>query len=321
VLLVLIGAGGLSALLMNDTLAIVGTPVMLLMAKANPAAVRSPKVLLLALAFGVTIGSVASPIGNPQNLLIAVNGGIDNPFVTFFFYLMIPTIVNLLLTYLLLRLFFRAEFGGRQLTCVPGPISDRRLAKLARLSLFILVALIAVKVTLVFLGSPLDFKLTYIAAAAAAPILVLSPNRIGIARRIDWSTLAFFAAMFILMESVWDSGFFQSILNGTAVDFSSTGAILGLSIVLSQFISNVPLVALYLPMLVHAGAGVRGMMMLAAGSTIAGNLSILGAASNVIIIQNAEKKGNVTLTFFEFVRIGVPVTLVNAGVYWLFSLL
>jgi Na+/H+ antiporter NhaD/arsenite permease-like protein len=74
-------------------------------------------------------------------------------------------------------------------------------------------------------------------------------------------------------------------------------------------------------MLVHAGVGVRGMMMLAAGSTIAGNLSILGAASNVIIIQNAEKKGNVTLTFFEFVRIGVPVTLVNAGVYWLFSLL
>ena len=59
-------------------------------------------------------------------------------------------------------------------------------------------------------------------------------------------------------------------------------------------------------------------MALAAGSTIAGNLSILGAASNVIIIQNAEKRSGATLTFFEFVRIGAPLTLVNVMVYWLF---
>jgi Na+/H+ antiporter NhaD/arsenite permease-like protein len=59
-------------------------------------------------------------------------------------------------------------------------------------------------------------------------------------------------------------------------------------------------------------------MVLAAGSTIAGNLSILGAASNIIIIQNAEKKSGETLTFWEFMKIGVPVTIVNVLVYWLF---
>jgi Na+/H+ antiporter NhaD/arsenite permease-like protein len=59
-------------------------------------------------------------------------------------------------------------------------------------------------------------------------------------------------------------------------------------------------------------------MVLAAGSTIAGNLSILGAASNVIIIQNAERKAGETLTFWEFVRIGVPLTVVNVLVYWFF---
>jgi Na+/H+ antiporter NhaD/arsenite permease-like protein len=319
VLLVLLGAGATSALLMNDTLAIVGTPVVLLIARANPKAVRSPRVLLLALAFGVTIGSVASPIGNPQNLLIAINGGIANPFVTFFRYLLLPTILNLFLAYLLLRLLFRRHFDRQPLTCVPGPISDSRLALLSRVSLFILIALIGVKITLVFLGTDVDFKLTYIAVAGAAPVLLFSPQRVGIARRIDWSTLVFFAAMFVLMESVWESGFFQSVLNGTTMDLSSTGAILGVSIVLSQFISNVPLVALYLPMLVHAGAGIQGMMALAAGSTIAGNLTILGAASNVIIIQNAEKKGNQTVSFWDFVRVGVPVTIVNAGVYWAFS--
>ncbi|OGO36195.1 MAG: anion transporter [Chloroflexi bacterium RBG_16_57_8] len=321
VLFVLLGAGGMSAFLMNDTLAVIGTPVMLHIARKNTTCVRSPKVLLLALAFAVTIGSVASPIGNPQNLLIAINGGIANPFVTFFRFLLLPTIVNLFLAYLLLRLFFRKHFDGHPLHYSPEPMNDNRLARLSKVSLSVLVVLIAVKIALVFLGSGIDFKLTYIALAAAAPILLVSSKRFGIARRIDWSTLLFFAAMFVLMESVWESGFFQSVLNGTAVDLSSTGAILGVSIVLSQFISNVPLVALYLPMLAHAGAGIKGMMALAAGSTIAGNLTILGAASNVIIIQNAEKKGGETLSFWDFVRIGIPLTLVNAGVYWVFSLL
>lgn len=123
------------------------------------------------------------------------------------------------------------------------------------------------------------------------------------------------------MQSVWDSGFFKTVINGMHVSLTSTGMILVISILLSQLISNVPLVALYLPMIMHAGATTKGMMALVAGSTIAGNLSILGAASNVIIIQNAERKDGQTLTFLEFVRIGVPLTLVNALIYWLFFLI
>ncbi|MDD1765671.1 MAG: anion transporter, partial [Methanomassiliicoccales archaeon] len=76
-------------------------------------------------------------------------------------------------------------------------------------------------------------------------------------------------------------------------------------------------VALFLPLMNQAGSTVVGTMALAAGSTIAGNLLILGAASNVIIIQNAEKKGE-TLTFFDFARIGIPLTIINAVVYWMF---
>jgi Na+/H+ antiporter NhaD/arsenite permease-like protein len=93
---------------------------------------------------------------------------------------------------------------------------------------------------------------------------------------------------------------------------------MGVSVLLSQVLSNVPLVALYLPVLTQAGATTAGMMALAAGSTIAGNLTILGAASNVIIIQNAEKKAGETFSFWEFVRIGVPLTIVNVAVYWVF---
>jgi Na+/H+ antiporter NhaD/arsenite permease-like protein len=124
--------------------------------------------------------------------------------------------------------------------------------------------------------------------------------------------------MFILMESVWSSGFFQEVLRQFQVDLVSVESILGVSVILSQLISNVPLVALIQPLLLHAGAGGRELMALAASSTIAGNLLILGAASNVIVIQNAERRSHTAVSFGEFARIGIPMTLVQTGIYWVF---
>jgi len=295
ILIILFGMGILAAFLMNDTLAIIGTPVVLLLAKKND---LNPKILLLTLAFAVTIGSAMSPIGNPQNLLVALNGSIDNPFITFFEYLLLPTIVNLFLAYLLIRLFYRDHFSHKPLSHAQEFIKDQKLATLSKISLVLLVALIAVKIIMVFTGAGVHFRLTYIALISACPIIMFSPKRLTIVRDIDWHTLIFFAAMFVLMESVWDSGFFQSILEALNLNLASVSMILIISVVLSQFISNVPLVALYLPMLTRIEASTKGMLALAAGSTIAGNLSILGAASNVIIIQNAEMKSGDTLTFW-----------------------
>jgi len=318
ILFILLGMGMLSALLMNDTLAIIGTPVVLALAsKTN----TQPKVLLLSLAFAVTIGSVMSPIGNPQNLLIAIHGNVTNPFVTFLKYLMAPTLVNLLLAYLLLWLFYRRHLSRRPLVHSIEPIRDARLAALSRVSLILLVVMVVAKIATVLAGLDIDFRLTYIALAAALPVIVFLPKRPGILKRLDWFTLIFFAAMFVLMQSVWDSGIFQSAIAATSFNLTSTGVILTFSTLLSQLLSNVPLVALYLPMLLEAGALTKEMMALAAGSTIAGNLTILGAASNIIIIQNAEKKGKATLTFLEFVRVGVPLTIINLAVYWLFLML
>jgi Na+/H+ antiporter NhaD/arsenite permease-like protein len=56
------------------------------------------------------------------------------------------------------------------------------------------------------------FRLTYIALTAALPVIIFSPKRLTIIRRIDWTTLIFFAAMFILMASVWNSGVFQNVI-------------------------------------------------------------------------------------------------------------
>jgi Na+/H+ antiporter NhaD/arsenite permease-like protein len=315
VLYTLFGIGVFSALLMNDTLAIIGTPVVLSLAKkAN----TQPKILLLSLAFAVTIGSAMSPIGNPQNLLIAIHGNVFNPFVTFLRYLLLPTLLNLFLAYLLLHLFYREQFHGKPLAHSREAIKDPKLAILSKISLILLAALVLVKVATVLLNLEIDFRLTYIALIAALPVIVFIPKRPGMLKRIDWHTLVFFASMFVLMQSVWDSRVFQSMIEAAHLNLASTGVIFTVSVLLSQLLSNVPLVALYLPVLMQVGVSTKGMMALAAGSTIAGNLTILGAASNVIIIQNAEKRGSATLTLWEFVRIGVPLTVINVVVYWLF---
>jgi Na+/H+ antiporter NhaD/arsenite permease-like protein len=312
VLLVLFSTGLLSAILMNDTLAIMGTPLVLRFSRKYGI---SSKLMLFALAFGVTTGSVMSPIGNPQNLLIAINGNLDAPFVTFWRWLALPTLICLIIAYAVLKHFFRREFGKSILVHSEEVITDPELARVSKIALFLMLTLIACKVFLVEFLPAWDFNLSLLALLSAAPVL-LSRKRIEILRNIDWTTLVFFASMFVLMESVWISGTCQELLGKLSPQLGSVTMILILSIGLSQLISNVPFVALYLPAMGSAVS--QGQMMaLAAGSTIAGNLLILGAASNVIIIQNAEKEGE-TLSFVEFFRIGALITFLDAIIYFIF---
>jgi Na+/H+ antiporter NhaD/arsenite permease-like protein len=315
VLYILFGMGFLSAFLMNDTLAIVGTPVVLLLARRSNI---NAKLLLFALAFAITIGSVMSPIGNPQNLLIAVDGDVPNPFITFLKYLAVPTIVNLLAAFFVLKMYYKKHFNLKRIDVPPALIIDKGLVKLCRISLALLVSLVLIKIAIVSAGVQIDFRLTYIALASALPIIIFSSKRLEIIRRIDWHTMIFFAAMFILMASVWESGFFQDQLESMNLNLASVSVIMIVAVIVSQFVSNVPLVALYMPTLTQLGASTKELMALAAGSTIAGNLFILGAVSNVIIIHNAEKNAGQTLTFFEFAKIGLPLTVINIFVYWLY---
>lgn len=313
-LFIIFGAGIASALLMNDTLAIVGTPIMLLLARQHKI---NSKLLILALAFSITIGSVMSPIGNPQNLLIASE--MQNPFVVFFKHLILPTLINLFLLFLLLKLFYKENFkDGDKLNHEPYKVENPKLALVAKVAVLIVLALIIAKVILYFFG--INFNMVFIALGGAVPVLVyrVFAKNFHLMRKLDWHTLLFFAAMFILMESVWQTGFFQSIISDMKINIASMPVILGVSAVLSQFISNVPLVALYLPMLQHAGVGLNGLVALAVGSTIAGNLTILGAASNIIIFAKAERREGVHITFWDFFKIGLPLTIINLAVYWVF---
>ncbi|MGZ8143343.1 MAG: SLC13 family permease, partial [Methylosarcina sp.] len=263
-------------------------------------------------AYAITIGSVMTPIGNPQNLLIARHADFASPFPAFFNSLALPSLINLGITYLILRLVYRRQFT-QELPLYHSPVEliDKKQARLARLSLILLIGLIIANLVLTGFHSSIRIELSHIAIISALPSLLYNSDRLQLLKSLDWPTLLFFAAMFVLTASVWQTGVLQTWVANLRIDVSSLPAILLISATLSQLISNVPLVTLYLPLLPPEA---ETFMALAAGSTIAGNFLILGAASNVIIVQHAEKH-KATLGFFEFARLGIPLGLLNLLVY------
>jgi Na+/H+ antiporter NhaD/arsenite permease-like protein len=312
---ILVVAGLASALLMNDTLAVVGTALVLRLAREHR---LDNRLLLMALAFGVTTGSVMSPIGNPQNLLVATRGPVEAPFVAFLTALGPPTLVALGLAFVVLRVGFRDAFHDSPLIHAPVTVKDPALGRLARLSLVLLAMAIGARIVLTGFGAETSVPLAAIAVVGALPLL-FSPRRWRLLRHVDWPTLAFFAAMFVLMDSVWRNGLAELAETVGLDELSTLPAVLGVSALASQVVSNVPLVALYLPVLGLHGASEPLLMALAAGSTIAGNLLIIGAASNVIIVQGAERNG-AHLSFWDFARVGIPLTLLQLPVYLLYLL-
>ncbi|GIX41731.1 MAG: arsenite permease [Leptospiraceae bacterium] len=301
--------GFLSAILMNDTIAIIGTMVVLYFSKEHkiPA-----KILLLSLAYSITIGSVASPIGNPQNLVIATSTYFTNPFINFIKYLFIPTVINLFIVYLIIKFFYKEYFTTIPIVHTEPEIKDVKLAKLSKYSLWIIILLILIKILIYIINFPFNFDLVYIALLSSLVIVLFSERRWELIKSIDWHTIIFFISMFILMQSVWNSNFFQKYIN--QLNIHSLPVIFLIGLILSQFISNVPLVVLFLSFL-ETKPDIVEMIVLACSSTIAGNLTVLGAASNVIIIQNAEKH-NEHISTLEFTKIGMILTIINSLIYY-----
>ncbi|HLQ03528.1 MAG TPA: SLC13 family permease, partial [Nitrososphaerales archaeon] len=199
-----------SSILMNDTLALMGTPIMISLSRRMKI---SPRPLLLTLAFAVTIGSVVTPMGNPQNLLIALASGISAPVIGFAYYLLLPTLLNLAATYLVLRLIFKkeltkagAEFEKPSLLQAGTRVQGRGLARLS-ISLLILTLILILAVNLLeALGVRQPFGISEVSLLGAALLLVLSGRGREILQAMDWGILLLFAGLFVLMQSLSNNG-------------------------------------------------------------------------------------------------------------------
>ena len=323
--LVLFGMGLLSAFLVNDTLALTATPIMLGLSRQMR--IR-PSVLLITLALGVTIGSVMTPVGNPQNLLIALSSGIPNPMLDFLYFLVPPTVVGLVVTFLILRFYYRKDLAESEKSFGEIPLPPVRDGRLARLSAWaggiVVVGFFSVGVARLF-GVQGNLNLGTVSLLGATIVYLLSGRRREILASVDWGIVIFFISLFIVVQGFWDSNALQSLLLylpalNTSEIVVSLGVIILISLIFSQLLSNVPFVAVYIRVMQSAGftgSNVKAWVALAGASTLAGGLSLLGAASNVIILEAAEVRGS-GFSSLEFSKIGLLVTIPNILILYLF---
>ena len=211
--------GALSAFVLNDALVLVGVPLLFSLARRMRV---SAEPLLLTLAFSVTVGSVPTPFGNPQNLLVSLGSGLSSPLATFLRYLLLPTIVNLAVGGLYLRRVYGgriADQASRNGTPWGTPSSFFPQGGLARLvgrfpSLVLfpvtLVSLITVDIAAAVTGGP-AVPLYAIALGGAVTTLVASPGRSEIFARVDWSILVLFAALFVVVAGAVNGGILGAI--------------------------------------------------------------------------------------------------------------
>ncbi|TDA39091.1 MAG: hypothetical protein DSO08_03115 [Candidatus Methanomethylicota archaeon] len=307
-LIVILFVGIASAFFVNDAVVLFTTPIVL--AACSIAKVRKTP-YLLGVALSSNIGSALTPIGNPQNVLIKMESGIG--FLYFFERMAIPVIFGLFSEYFVLKALYRKD-----LTKFAGDIQEVR-SELQNRHASYAVGLIASATLLSFIFSDLlGWSISLVAGLGATVALLISPDRRDALRRVDWGSLIFFASMFIVMDSVSRSGLLESLLLPFRNTLFSAGtasliSIFSISLIISQITSNVPFVALMIPLFKGGGASQAEWLALAAGSTLAGNLTLLGAASNIIVLEAAESRGE-TFSFVEFARAGIPTALITSGI-------
>jgi len=299
-------AGLFSAFLLNDTICLVMTPLVIEVARRLR---RDPVPYLLAVAMAANIGSAATITGNPQNILIGSFSQI--PYVVFAMHLAPVSAVGLVLTVLLVAWMHPAEFRrGVPLQAHPAPphLHGPLAAKTVLVVLLMMAAF--------FAGQP-PAKVALVAGGFLLLTRVMPSQRIY--SEIDWPLLLLFAGLFVVV-----AGFEKALLTpGLVAEIGAIGldripVLAAVTAALSNLVSNVPAVLVMKPFLAPATEPQRAWLVVAMASTFAGNLTLLGSVANLIVVQLARAHG-VPIGFWQYFRVGAPLTLLTilAGLCWL----
>lgn len=304
---VVLAAGALSAVLANDIVCLAMTPILVEVCARRR---LRPLPFLLALACASNVGSAATLIGNPQNMLIG-----QSLRLAFAGYLLdgaVPAALGLIATWGIIR----AQWRGRWADERPLPVDAAVTRPFNRWQTAKGAALLTAVVT-AFLAAPWPREAV---ALAAAGILLLSRRMasremIGL---VDWHLLVLFAGLFVLNEAVERAGVLRALYDGLAsagVDLSDPVWLFAVTPLLSNLVSNVPAVMLLLP----AASGPRAGAVLALASTLAGNLLIVGSIANIIVVEQAARQG-ISIDWRAHARTGVPVTVATLAIaaVWLY---
>ncbi len=290
-------SGAFSAFFVNDTMCLVLTPLVLEIALALR---RNPVPYLLAVAMASNVGSVATITGNPQNMMIGAYSAIH--YREFIKALSPVAAVGLIAVFAVIAAFYRNEFGGAGAMKLEG-----RRVRVNRLLMWKSLAASAGMIVLFFVGWPVP-KVAIVAGALLLITRRVKPDKVY--HEIDFSLLVLFIGLFIVV-----AGMEKTPIASRAVEWVSgygldrPGVLSAVAALLSNLVSNVPAVLVFKPLVPHLANPTRAWLVLAMSSTLAGNLTILGSVANLIVIQRS--RGQVEISFWEYFKIGAPLTLVT----------
>lgn len=306
--LIVVAAGVLSALFVNDVVCLVMAPIVLGLARQLR---LPPPPYLIALATAANVGSVGTLTGNPQNMLVGSFSGIG--YRTFLLREVPVAVIGLALVFLVIWLVYRRRLPA----ALPAVDLEDRFAvhralmvkTIAAVSVMLVAFLAGVPIALVAIGG------------AAYCLLTRRVNPEKVYREIDWGLLVLFTGLFVVIAGVEASGLTGELLDvGSVIGLHRPAVLTAVTAVLSNLVSNVPAVLLFKTLIPTFGEPTRAWLVLAMASTFAGNLTIMGSVANLIAVEQARGAG-IRIGFVEYSRVGVPVTLLTLLVGWLLLIL
>jgi Na+/H+ antiporter NhaD/arsenite permease-like protein len=304
---VIFTSGILSAFLVNDVVCLVMAPLVLGICKRMK---LRPMPYLLGLATASNIGSAATITGNPQNILIGSVSDIS--YRDFVSHLGPVALIGLFVDWALLHfIFLRNDTVGAQ------PLPDKSETQNQVPETYLAWPL---TVTLgVLAGFLLGFSPPLVAAVGGALLLVQRHREPrAIYGDVDWSLLVLFIGLFLILGGAEQAGITHELL-GVAERLNLHNSVVFAAVVtlMSNVASNVPTVMLLKGLVPQFHDAHQTWLLLAMSSTLAGNLTITGSVANIIVVEKARAAAHIS--FVEYMKIGVPVTLItlSIGLLWL----
>jgi Na+/H+ antiporter NhaD/arsenite permease-like protein len=291
--------GPLSAVFTNDVVALAVAPVVIDLSRTRG---LDPVPFLLAVACAANVGSAATLVGNPQNILIGQTLALS--FVEYLLRGGLPAAAGLAVVCAVVAMAYRGRWTS---TVTPPAAEARDRPPFSAWQATKGLGLAGLAMVLFLAGT---WPRELVALTAAALVLMSrrfhSRDMLGL---VDWQLLVLFVGLFVVNGALADSGLVARAverLSGSGIDLTRPGLLFGASVVLSNMVSNVPAVMLLLPL----AEGARDGALLALSSTLAGNLFIVGSIANIIVVEQAALRG-VAIGWRAHARIGVPVTLLT----------
>jgi Na+/H+ antiporter NhaD/arsenite permease-like protein len=252
-----------------------------------------------------------------------------SPFVEFITRLAVPTLVSLVVLALVIERIYRVPRAKIAITVDPWEsVRSRRELYIALVGGGVTVAALIINDVLAMLGQLHVNARGLIPFVSAAALWSFTDSPREVLSRVDFGTVLFFMGMFITVEGIWRSGILQPFFGLMELNnpsgFTGLLTLTAISLLISQLISNVPYTKLAIQHLKELGVGPGDQsvwLTLATAATLAGNFTVFGAASNVIVLEVLESRYGVSIQYFKFMKVGLLVTFLVLPIYLPFLLM